>query len=192
MPSMKINFLYGCVVLCMGLGSSSIWATESNSEHTVQLPTITVEATRMNTDYLHTPASVFRVDISSIDEISMSADVEQRVTGAFKVDCPPDSVSASFISHESIRFSIDSARDDVSLSLFHVPVFNANIVADIDRVSMFLTSQMALSNLSFARDAHPDNDLAGAVPKSAMRFSRGTVSTGTAQPSPSIPIHFSR
>ncbi|WP_434082350.1 TonB-dependent receptor family protein [Acinetobacter haemolyticus] len=48
----------------MGLGSSSIWATESNSEHTVQLPTITVEATRMNTDYLHTPASVFRVDTS--------------------------------------------------------------------------------------------------------------------------------
>lgn len=64
MPSMKINFLYGCVVLCMGLGSSSIWATESNSELTVQLPTITVEATRMNTDYLHTPASVFRVDTS--------------------------------------------------------------------------------------------------------------------------------
>lgn len=64
MPSMKINFLYGCIVLCMGLGSSSIWATESNSEHTVQLPTITVEATRMNTDYLHTPASVFRVDTS--------------------------------------------------------------------------------------------------------------------------------
>ncbi|WHR57003.1 TonB-dependent receptor [Acinetobacter haemolyticus] len=64
MPSMKINFLYGCVVLCMGLGSSSIWATESNSEPTVQLPTITVEATRMNTDYLHTPASVFRVDTS--------------------------------------------------------------------------------------------------------------------------------
>ncbi|MEO3357447.1 TonB-dependent receptor [Acinetobacter haemolyticus] len=64
MPSMKINFLYGCVVLCMGLGSSSIWATESNSELTVQLPTITVEATRMNTDYLHTPASVFRVDAS--------------------------------------------------------------------------------------------------------------------------------
>ncbi|WP_410169380.1 TonB-dependent receptor family protein [Acinetobacter haemolyticus] len=48
----------------MGLGSSSIWATESNSELTVQLPTITVEATRMNTDYLHTPASVFRVDAS--------------------------------------------------------------------------------------------------------------------------------
>lgn len=64
MPSMKINFLYGCVVLFMGLGSSSIWATESNSEPTVQLPTITVEATRMNTDYLHTPASVFRVDTS--------------------------------------------------------------------------------------------------------------------------------
>lgn len=64
MPSMKINFLYGCVVLCMGLGSSSIWATESNSEPTVQLPTITVEATRMNTDYLHTPASIFRVDTS--------------------------------------------------------------------------------------------------------------------------------
>ncbi|WP_429644546.1 TonB-dependent receptor family protein [Acinetobacter haemolyticus] len=48
----------------MGLGSSSIWANESNSEHTVQLPTITVEATRMNTDYLHTPASVFRMDTS--------------------------------------------------------------------------------------------------------------------------------
>ena len=80
----------------------------------------------------------------------------------------------------------------MSLSLFHVPVFNANIVADIDRVSMFLTSQMALSNLSFARDVHQDDDLAGAVSISAMRFSRGTVSTGTAQPSSSTPIHFSR
>ena len=136
--------------------------------------------------------SVFRVDISSIDEISMSADVEQRVTGAFKVDCPPDSVFASFISHEPIRFSIDSARDDVSLSLFHVPVFNANIVADVDRVSIFLASQMALSNLSFVRDAHPDGALVDALALDTLRFSRGIVSSGTTPPSSTVPIHFSR
>ena len=136
--------------------------------------------------------SVFRVDISSIDEISMSADVEQRVTGAFKVDCPPDSVFASFISHEPIRFSIDSARDDVSLSLFHVPVFNANIVADVDRVSIFLASQMALSNLSFVRDAHPDGALVDALALDTLRFSRGIVSSGTTPSVPPYPIHFSR
>ncbi|QER41095.1 TonB-dependent receptor [Acinetobacter suaedae] len=48
----------------MGLGCTAVWAAESDSKYIVQLPTITVEATRMNTDYLHTPASVFRVDTS--------------------------------------------------------------------------------------------------------------------------------
>ncbi|WP_215899259.1 TonB-dependent receptor family protein [Acinetobacter suaedae] len=64
MPSMKINLLYGCIAMCMGLGCTAVWAAESDSKYIVQLPTITVEATRMNTDYLHTPASVFRVDTS--------------------------------------------------------------------------------------------------------------------------------
>ena len=136
--------------------------------------------------------SVLRIGVSSSDDVSMWAEVEQRIAGFFKVDCPPDSVFASFISHEPIRFSIDSARDDVSLSLFHVPVFNANIVADVDRVSIFLASQMALSNLSFVRDAHPDGALVDALALDTLRFSRGIVSSGTTPSVPPYPIHFSR
>lgn len=61
MPSPKINFLYGCIAMCMGLSSSFVWAAES--DEISQLPTIKVEATRTNTTYMETPASIFRVDI---------------------------------------------------------------------------------------------------------------------------------
>ncbi|WP_213071135.1 TonB-dependent receptor [Acinetobacter sp. 2JN-4] len=61
MPFWKINLLYGCVAMSMGLNSSLLWAAESN-EQPIQLPTIKVEATRTDTSYLQTPASVFRVD----------------------------------------------------------------------------------------------------------------------------------
>lgn len=68
MPSLKINLLYGCVAMCMGAGSSFTWAAESDSESTVQLPTIKVEATRTDTTYMETPASIFRVDMPKNDQ----------------------------------------------------------------------------------------------------------------------------
>ncbi|WP_445403842.1 TonB-dependent receptor domain-containing protein [Acinetobacter vivianii] len=68
MPSLKINLLYGCVAMCMGAGSSFTWAAESDSESTVQLPTIKVEATRTETTYMETPASIFRVDMPKKDQ----------------------------------------------------------------------------------------------------------------------------
>ncbi|ENW95397.1 TonB-dependent receptor [Acinetobacter sp. NIPH 298] len=62
MPFWKINLLYGCVAMSMGLNSSLLWAVEPDTQKPVQLPTIKVEATRTDTSYLQTPASVFRVD----------------------------------------------------------------------------------------------------------------------------------
>ncbi|MCH7350507.1 MULTISPECIES: TonB-dependent receptor [unclassified Acinetobacter] len=63
MPSPKINLLYGCVAMCMGLSNSLVWAAAPNAEPAIQLPTIKVEATRTDTTYMETPASIFRVDI---------------------------------------------------------------------------------------------------------------------------------
>ncbi|NNP77585.1 TonB-dependent receptor [Acinetobacter sp. Ac_3412] len=68
MPSLKINLLYGCVAMCMGAGSSVIWAAESDADQAVQLPTIKVEATRTNTTYMQTPASIFRVAMPPNDQ----------------------------------------------------------------------------------------------------------------------------
>ena len=68
MPTLKINLLYGCVAMCMGAGSSFTWATESEAGATVQLPTIKVEATRTDTTYMQTPASIFRVDMPKNDQ----------------------------------------------------------------------------------------------------------------------------
>ncbi|EOR09753.1 TonB-dependent receptor [Acinetobacter sp. ANC 3926] len=68
MPSLKINLLYGCVAMCMGAGSSAVWAVESDADQAVQLPTIKVEATRTNTTYMQTPASIFRVDMPQNDQ----------------------------------------------------------------------------------------------------------------------------
>ncbi|EPF69318.1 TonB-dependent receptor [Acinetobacter gyllenbergii] len=68
MPSLKINLLYGCVAMCMGASSSAVWAVESDADQAVQLPTIKVEATRTNTPYMQTPASIFRVDMPQNDQ----------------------------------------------------------------------------------------------------------------------------
>ncbi|MFW1839876.1 TonB-dependent receptor domain-containing protein [Acinetobacter gyllenbergii] len=68
MPSLKINLLYGCVAMCMGASSSAVWAVESDADQAVQLPTIKVEATRTNTTYMQTPASIFRVDMPQNDQ----------------------------------------------------------------------------------------------------------------------------
>lgn len=68
MPSLKINLLYGCVAMCMGVGNSAAWAGESDAEQAVQLPSIKVEATRTDTTYMQTPASIFRVDMPKDDQ----------------------------------------------------------------------------------------------------------------------------
>lgn len=68
MPSLKINLLYGCVAMCMGAGSSAVWAIESDPDQAVQLATIKVEATRTNTTYMQTPASIFRADMPQNDQ----------------------------------------------------------------------------------------------------------------------------
>ncbi|ENW02730.1 TonB-dependent receptor [Acinetobacter beijerinckii] len=68
MPSMKINVLYGCIVICMGFTSSSLWAIELKQDLPTQLPVIKVEATRTDTSYMETPASIFRVDMPQNDQ----------------------------------------------------------------------------------------------------------------------------
>ncbi|WP_151715099.1 TonB-dependent receptor [Acinetobacter sp. TUM15071] len=68
MPLPKINLLYGCVAMCMGLSNSLVWAAAPNAEPAVQLPTIKVEATRTDTTYMETPASIFRVDMPQNDQ----------------------------------------------------------------------------------------------------------------------------
>lgn len=63
MPSMKINPLYGYIAMFMALGNTSVWAMEVDHDQPAQLPTIKVEATRTDTSYMETPASIFRVDM---------------------------------------------------------------------------------------------------------------------------------
>lgn len=72
MPSMKINPLYGYIAMFMALGNTSVWAMEVDYDQPAQLPTIKVEATRTDTSYMETPASIFRVDMP---ESSQSAQV---------------------------------------------------------------------------------------------------------------------
>ena len=72
MPSMKINLLYGYIAMFMALGNTSVWAIEVDHDQPAQLPTIKVEATRTDTSYMETPASIFRVDMP---ESSQSAQV---------------------------------------------------------------------------------------------------------------------
>jgi iron complex outermembrane receptor protein len=52
----------------MGAGSSAVWAAESDPDQAVQLATIKVEATRTNTTYMQTPASIFRADMPQNDQ----------------------------------------------------------------------------------------------------------------------------
>lgn len=63
MPSMKINPLHGYIAMFMALGNTSVWAMEVDHDQPAQLPTIKVEATRTDTSYMETPASIFRVDM---------------------------------------------------------------------------------------------------------------------------------
>jgi iron complex outermembrane receptor protein len=80
MPSMKINVLYGCIVICMGFTSSNLWAIEAKQDLPTQLPVIKVEATRTDTSYMETPASIFRVDMPQNDQ-SAQVNLTEAVKG---------------------------------------------------------------------------------------------------------------
>lgn len=60
-PLVKTNFLYGCVAISMGLNGSFALAAESEVDRPIQLPdnSLKVEATRTDTAYIETPASIF-------------------------------------------------------------------------------------------------------------------------------------
>ncbi|MCE1271493.1 MAG: TonB-dependent receptor, partial [Acinetobacter sp.] len=80
MPLVKTNFLYGCVAISMGLNGSFVWAAESEVDRPIQLPTIKVEATRTDTAYMETPASIFRVDMPKNDQ-SLEVNLTEVVKG---------------------------------------------------------------------------------------------------------------
>lgn len=68
MRSLRRNTLCHSIILISSVGANGIvWA---DTDQTINLPTITVEATRTDTGYLQTPASVFRVDAPQQPESS--------------------------------------------------------------------------------------------------------------------------
>lgn len=68
MRFLRLNTLCHSIILISGIGANSLVWAETNE--TINLPTITVEATRTGTGYLQTPASVFRVDAPQQPESS--------------------------------------------------------------------------------------------------------------------------
>ncbi|UGQ26911.1 TonB-dependent receptor family protein [Acinetobacter calcoaceticus] len=70
MSLLRLDRLHYCILMSMGCISSPIvWAEDLAQDITV-LPTLHVEATRTDTTYLQTPASVFRVDAPQVDNSS--------------------------------------------------------------------------------------------------------------------------
>ncbi|WP_445407116.1 TonB-dependent receptor domain-containing protein [Acinetobacter seifertii] len=70
MSLLRLDRLHYCILMSMGCISSPIvWAEDLNSD-VAKLPTLHVEATRTDTTYLQTPASVFRVDAPQADSSS--------------------------------------------------------------------------------------------------------------------------
>ncbi|PRD23512.1 UNVERIFIED_CONTAM: yncD [Trichonephila clavipes] len=80
MPSMKINPLHGYIAMFMALGNTSVWAIEVDHDQPAQLPTIKVEATRTDTSYMETPASIFRVDMPESSQ-SVQVNLTEIVKG---------------------------------------------------------------------------------------------------------------
>ncbi|MHA3982971.1 TonB-dependent receptor domain-containing protein [Acinetobacter venetianus] len=80
MPSMKINPLHGYIAIFMALGNTSVWAIEVDHDQPAQLPTIKVEATRTDTSYMETPASIFRVDMPESSQ-SVQVNLTEIVKG---------------------------------------------------------------------------------------------------------------
>ncbi|WP_155120914.1 TonB-dependent receptor family protein [Acinetobacter calcoaceticus] len=70
MSLLRLDRLHYCILMSMGcISSPLVWADDLAQDITV-LPTLHVEATRTDTTYLQTPASVFRVDAPQIDNSS--------------------------------------------------------------------------------------------------------------------------
>ena len=80
MPSLKINLLYGSVAITMGMASTFVWSEESSNDQIEPLPVIKVEATRTDTPYMQTPASVYRIDAPKNDQ-SLQVNLTELVKG---------------------------------------------------------------------------------------------------------------
>ncbi|WP_337078422.1 TonB-dependent receptor [Acinetobacter pittii] len=70
MSLLRLDRLHYCILMSMGcISSPLVWAEDLTQDVTV-LPTLHVEATRTDTTYLQTPASVFRIDVPQVDTSS--------------------------------------------------------------------------------------------------------------------------
>lgn len=70
MSLLRLDRLHYCILMSMGcISSPLVWAEDLTQDVTV-LPTLHVEATRTDTTYLQTPASVFRIDAPQVDTSS--------------------------------------------------------------------------------------------------------------------------
>ncbi|WP_368678491.1 TonB-dependent receptor family protein [Acinetobacter lactucae] len=70
MSLLRLDRLHYCILMSMGcISSPLVWAEDLTQDVTV-LPTLHVEATRTDTTYLQTPASVFRIDAPQADTSS--------------------------------------------------------------------------------------------------------------------------
>ncbi|WP_171429323.1 TonB-dependent receptor family protein [Acinetobacter lactucae] len=70
MSLLRLDRLHYCILMSMGcISSPLVWAEDLTQDVTV-LPTLHVEATRTDTTYLQTPASVFRIDVPQADTSS--------------------------------------------------------------------------------------------------------------------------
>lgn len=70
MSLLRLDRLHYCILMSMGcISSPLVWADDLAQDITV-LPTLHVEATRTDTTYLQTPASVFRIDAPQVDTSS--------------------------------------------------------------------------------------------------------------------------
>ncbi|EMI7457276.1 TonB-dependent receptor [Acinetobacter baumannii] len=70
MSLLRLDRLHYCILMSMGcISSPLVWAEDLNSD-VAQLLTLHVEATRTDTGYLQTPASVFRIEAPQVDSSS--------------------------------------------------------------------------------------------------------------------------
>ncbi|MDC4823814.1 TonB-dependent receptor [Acinetobacter baumannii] len=70
MSLLRLDRLHYCILMSMGcISSPLVWAEALNSD-VAKLPTLHVEATRTDTGYLQTPASVFRIEAPQVDSSS--------------------------------------------------------------------------------------------------------------------------
>ncbi|MDQ8921552.1 TonB-dependent receptor [Acinetobacter baumannii] len=70
MSLLRLDRLHYCILMSMGcISSPLVWAEDLNSD-VAKLPTLHVEATRTDTGYLQTPASVYRIETPQVDSSS--------------------------------------------------------------------------------------------------------------------------